>query len=44
TVPPRLPIGGGLAFDNVSIAYAVPEPTTLTLLGLGGLFLRRRRS
>ncbi|MBN1489196.1 MAG: PEP-CTERM sorting domain-containing protein [Phycisphaerae bacterium] len=36
-------IGGGLAFDNVSIAYAVPEPTTLTLLGLGSLFLRRRK-
>ena len=32
----------GLArFDNISV---VPEPTTLALLGLGGLLLRRKRS
>lgn len=33
--------GGGAAFDNVNL---VPEPATLALLGLGGLFLRRRRA
>jgi len=33
-------IGGALYFDNVSV---VPEPATLTLLGLGGLLLRRRK-
>jgi hypothetical protein len=33
-------IGGALYFDNVSV---VPEPVTFCLLGLGGLFLKRRR-
>lgn len=33
-------IGGALYFDNASV---VPEPASLALLGLGGLFLRRRR-
>ena len=29
--------------DSVSIAVIVPEPITIALLGLGGLFLRRRK-
>lgn len=33
-------IGGALYFDNVSV---VPEPLTLALLGLGGLFIGKRR-
>ena len=33
-------IGGALYFDNASV---VPEPFTVGLLGLGGLFLRRRK-
>ncbi len=32
--------GGGLAFVGASV---IPEPSTLALLGLGGLALRRRR-
>ena len=34
-------VQGSAYFDNLSV---VPEPVTLTLLGLGGLFLRRRKS
>ncbi len=34
------PDGGAAFFDNVEL---VPEPTTMALLGLGGLLLRRRR-
>ena len=34
---------GTFALDDASMA-AVPEPMTLGLLGLGGLFLRRRRA
>jgi hypothetical protein len=40
---------GGVVGDNItgtnlplSITYTVPEPMTLALIGLGGLFLRRR--
>lgn len=33
--------GGGLYFDNINVA--VPEPAALSLLGLGGLALLRRR-
>lgn len=34
---------GTVLFDNASME-AVPEPMTIGLLGLGGLFLRRRRA
>lgn len=30
-------------FDNITI-HVVPEPATLALIGLGGLFLRKRRA
>lgn len=30
-------------FDNFKIGEVIPEPATITLLGLGGLFLVRRR-
>ncbi len=33
-------VGGALNFDNATL---VPEPVTLALLGLGGLFVARRR-
>lgn len=33
--------GDGVGIDDV--VYAVPEPTTLLLLSLGGLFLRKRK-
>ena len=34
--------GGGGNFDDIYLAQ-IPEPATLTLLTLGGLFLNRRR-
>ena len=34
--------GAGTVFDTMTITQ-VPEPMTLALLGLGGLFLRRRK-
>ncbi len=44
------PLGVGLMLDNVQhhqtgawVTSYVPEPTTLLLLGLGGLMLRRKR-
>jgi len=41
-------IKGGLTYFNYDITYtihgeAVPEPSTVILLGLGGLFLRKKR-
>lgn len=30
-------------FDNVGVTGVIPEPATIALLGLGGLFLRRRK-
>jgi hypothetical protein len=33
--------GDGIGFDDVTV---VPEPATITLLGLGGLLLRKRRT
>lgn len=36
-----LPENGGIAMDSVVI-HQIPEPITMCLLGLGGLFLRRR--
>jgi hypothetical protein len=38
------PNDDGLAIDNVQFTTAVPEPGSLALLGLGGMFLVRRRS
>jgi len=36
------PISGGTLMDQV-IVHQIPEPMTMALLGLGGLFLRRRK-
>jgi hypothetical protein len=33
-------VGGSVWFEN---AVLTPEPATLTILGLGGLLLRRRK-
>lgn len=35
-------IDGSIYFDNASLTL-VPEPMTMVLMGLGGIFLRRRR-
>ena len=37
------PNGVAASFDGVDTAIVVPEPMTLSLLGLGGLLLRRKR-
>jgi hypothetical protein len=37
------PFGGDLTVDSVTDLVMTPEPMTIALLGLGGLFLRRRR-
>lgn len=42
TIPIELTTGGNWDFDNVRLT-AVPEPTALALLGLGGMFLAQRR-
>jgi len=34
--------GDGVVFDSVTVTF-IPEPITVALLGLGGLFLRRRK-
>jgi hypothetical protein len=35
-------MGGAMGTKAVTIGSTIPEPITMTLLGLGGLFLRRR--
>jgi len=43
----NLALGGlwdGVANDDAELITVVPEPMTMALLGLGGLFLRRRRA
>ena len=37
------PSAGGILMDTVIIHQDIPEPMTMALLGLGGLFLRRRK-
>lgn len=36
-------VGTAIAFDNVTLSI-IPEPMSIALLGLGGLFLRRRKA
>ena len=36
-------VGPGELYDQVTIHQIIPEPMTMVLLGLGGLFLRRRK-
>ncbi|MCC6682478.1 MAG: PEP-CTERM sorting domain-containing protein, partial [Phycisphaeraceae bacterium] len=36
-------VGPDLSFDEALAVVGVPEPTSLVLLGLGGLLLARRR-
>jgi hypothetical protein len=35
--------GAVAIYDNLGLAASIPEPATMALLGLGGLFLRRRK-
>ena len=35
--------GGGNLADSLTIHQVIPEPMTIALLGIGGLFLRRRK-
>ena len=34
---------GGYAIDNITVSNSVPEPASLSLLGVGGLMMLRRR-
>ncbi len=43
TVWPPGPISGTLLVDNIWFEEVIPEPTTIALLGLGGLALIRRK-
>ena len=36
-------VGLDVTVDNIAVTGIIPEPTTMALLGLGGLLLRRRK-
>jgi len=38
-----LDAASGNVLDTITVAQGIPEPMTVALLGLGGLFLRRRK-